>query len=528
MAQVWEATDTVLGRRVAVKLLHPHLAGDPEFVERFRAEAKAAARLTHQSIVAIFDTASEDGAEAIIMELLEGITLRQYLDDYGALSLDDAADLISQVASALEAAHAARIVHRDIKPSNIMLCADRRVKVTDFGIAKALDEGDRTSQGTLLGTAKYLSPEQVEGKAVDARADIYSLGVVLYEALTGQPPFHADSDSATALARLLTDPRPPSEIRPSIPAAVEIVVLKAMARDRDQRYSSAAALREAMAAAVAEPAAPAGLDPTNTGSAASASDPSTPGRDEPDGDTGSPQHPEHRRSLLRPILVGTLVLGCLTLGVGLILATGAGQDFFDRLVGTSGDTGTSPEPEDPVPDIDSGAESAAPEQQQSNGSTEDPGTAEQKAVPNARVLVISGVVDFDPLGDGAERPDRTGFAIDGDPETAWTSEGYDNRQLGNLKDGVGLILILDSVSTLRGLDITSPTQDWAATIYVATSAASELAAWGDPLDQRVNISGNTTFDLRGVRGAAVLVWITDLGDAPPPSVRIEIAEAKLS
>ena len=209
MAQVWQADDTVLGRKVAVKILHPNYAADADILERFRDEAKAAARLSHPSIVAIFDTASEAGVEAIVMELIEGLTLRQYLDDHGPLSLTDATDLTVQVADALEAAHAARIVHRDIKPGNIMLCPDRRTKVTDFGIAKALEAGDRTSDGTMLGTAKYLAPEQVEGQPVDERADVYSLGVVLFEALTGEPPFAAETASATALARLRgTDGRP--------------------------------------------------------------------------------------------------------------------------------------------------------------------------------------------------------------------------------------------------------------------------------------------------------------------------------
>ena len=180
MAEVWEAHDQVLDRPVAIKVLHPHLAGDQTFVERFRREAIAAARLTHPSIVAIYDThSSDDGDEAIVMELVRGISLRRHLDDEGRLPAAEAVHIATRVAEALETAHRAGLVHRDIKPANILLCDDERVMVADFGIAKVTD-ADHTTEGTVLGTAKYLAPEQVQGTAVDARTDLYSLGIVLY------------------------------------------------------------------------------------------------------------------------------------------------------------------------------------------------------------------------------------------------------------------------------------------------------------------------------------------------------------
>ena len=203
MAQVRRATDEVLGREVAIKILHPHLAADPVLVDRFRREAVAAARLTHPAIVAIYDTVAEDGINAIVMELIEGITLRQFLDQRGPLDPTDAVDIITGVAEALQVAHEAGIVHRDVKPANILLCDDRRVKVTDFGIAKAGVGGDLTETGTMIGTAKYLAPEQVRGESVDPRTDIYALGVVLYECLTGVAPFEADTDASTAVPRAL-------------------------------------------------------------------------------------------------------------------------------------------------------------------------------------------------------------------------------------------------------------------------------------------------------------------------------------
>src|SRR5688572_15750388 len=192
MAQVWRGTDEVLRRQVAVKLLHPHLAADGSFVTRFRQEAVAAARLAHPGIVAIYDTCSEAGTEAIVMELVPGRTLRERIDDPTPIDPWQAAGLAAQVAEALDAAHRAGLVHRDIKPANVLLAGDGRVKVADFGIAKAAEGADLTQPGLMVGTAKYVAPEQVEGKPVDARTGIYSLGIVLYEMLFGRAPFEGE------------------------------------------------------------------------------------------------------------------------------------------------------------------------------------------------------------------------------------------------------------------------------------------------------------------------------------------------
>ncbi len=190
MAEVWEAVDEVLTRPVAVKILLPHLAADKAFVARFRREAISAARLSDPHIVSIYDTCSEGDVEAIVMELVRGATLRQLLDDQGHLHPNRAVEIAVQVADALEHAHRNGLVHRDVKPGNILLSDDGRVLVADFGIAKAAEGGaDLTEVGQVVGTAKYLSPEQVEGTPLDARSDVYAVGVVLYEMLCGRPPF---------------------------------------------------------------------------------------------------------------------------------------------------------------------------------------------------------------------------------------------------------------------------------------------------------------------------------------------------
>ena len=246
MAEVWEATDEVLDRPVAAKLLHGHLADDPALRARFHHEAVAAARLVHPAIVAIYDTCDEPGAEAIVMELVRGRTLRQFLDERGRLEPVEVVHIGAEVASALSCAHRAGIVHRDIKPANILLSDDGRVLVTDFGIAKVLDEPDLTRTSQLLGTVKYLAPEQVESGPVDARTDVYALGAVLYEALCGQAPFRADNQAALALARLQRDPQPPHDVVAGVPPMLEDAVMRALARLPQDRFATAEDLRTAL------------------------------------------------------------------------------------------------------------------------------------------------------------------------------------------------------------------------------------------------------------------------------------------
>lgn len=265
MAQVWKGTDLVLGRKVAIKMLHSHLAEDPSFAERFRREAQAAARLNHPRIVAIYDSVAEAGVSALILEYVKSVTLRVSLDE-GQLEVHRAIGIVAQVAEALQEAHAAGVVHRDIKPANILICSPDttedaasdvpRVRVTDFGIAKALEGADidLTKTGAMLGTAKYLAPEQVEGQRVDARTDIYGLGVVLYEAITGRVPWHADTDLATAMARLHTDPVPPRQLRSDVSRDLETVILRALARDPADRFASAEEFRAALLAVDPGPA----------------------------------------------------------------------------------------------------------------------------------------------------------------------------------------------------------------------------------------------------------------------------------
>lgn len=486
MAEVWEAVDEILGRPVAVKILHPHLAADESFRERFRREAIAAARLAHPSIVATYDTGTDDGITFIVMELVEGKTLRQTLNELGPLPPGRAVHIAAQVAAALHYAHNAGIVHRDIKPANILLCGDGRLKVADFGIAKAVEdsEPDRpapaealTSTGSIVGTAQYLAPEQVDGRPVDGRTDVYALGVVLYEMLCGRPPFTGDTDMAVALKHVTTDPLSPRQVRGGIPRGLEAVVLRAMAKSPDARYQSAAELQTALlstdlgaeeetnvVAAPRPPAAP-------VGAARPAGDAHTPPRGIP------PSFVQSERRWLIPTIA--IVAVALTLGVvGVLFArSDAGHKLLNRTPSTTP-------------------------------------AASSQSIPTPTPL------PFDPPpGSGVEHDDELPNLVDGDTSTLWSTENYSTAQFGGLKPGVGVILRLDAAHKLQELKVTSPSTGWSAEVVVADSPKPTRAAWGDAVASKKNIAGGTTtFDLGGKTGGAVLLWITDLGDGTSVSI----------
>ena len=249
MADVYEAEDTQLGRRVALKLLHRRFAEDAEFVERFRREASAAAGLSHPNVVQVFDRGEWDGTYYIAMELLEGRNLKQVVREHGALDPALAADIVLQILKAARFAHRRGVVHRDIKPHNVIVDEEGRAKVTDFGIARA-GASDMTETGSIMGTAQYLSPEQAQGHPVDARSDLYSIGVVLYELLTGVPPFDADSPVTIALKQVSEDPLPPRQRNQAVTPALDAVVLRALRKDPVERYQDADAFIAALESAM--------------------------------------------------------------------------------------------------------------------------------------------------------------------------------------------------------------------------------------------------------------------------------------
>ncbi len=244
MAEVYRAHDRLLDRPVALKVLFPELSVDRSFVDRFKREARAAANLSHPNIVPVFDWGEDGGTYFIVMEFIDGRPLSSILKSAGPLSAERTADIGAHVAAALGYAHKHLVVHRDVKPGNVLITDDGHVKVTDFGIARAINtEESLTQTGAVMGTATYFSPEQAEGIGVDARSDIYSLGVVLFEMVTGRPPYLGESPVAVASKHVRDSPPAPRELNPTIPATFEAIILKSMAKDPAHRYQTAEDLR---------------------------------------------------------------------------------------------------------------------------------------------------------------------------------------------------------------------------------------------------------------------------------------------
>ena len=240
MATVYKAMDKVLKRNVAVKILRDEFTTDEEFIRRFEAEAQSAARLTHPNIVSIYDVGKEGNLYYIVMELIQGKTLKEIIiEEKGPLPWKWSVNVAIQIASALEMAHRNNIIHRDIKPHNIIITEDGIAKVTDFGIAKAVSNSTITAFGTTIGSVHYFSPEHARGGFTDAKSDLYSLGVVMYEMVTGRVPFDADTPVSVALKHMQEEPEEPNKVNPHIPMAVDKIIMKALQKDTTLRYQSA-------------------------------------------------------------------------------------------------------------------------------------------------------------------------------------------------------------------------------------------------------------------------------------------------
>ena len=248
MATIWRAVDEQLDREVAVKLLRPQFSADPGFAARFKQEARSAGGLSHPNIVGVYDygTDGADGDQYIVMELIEGNDLSTILRDRGSLSTSDAVRVAIGVAAALEVAHRKGIVHRDVKPGNILITENGDVKVTDFGIARAVSEASMTVTGTTLGSVHYFSPEQARGDEVTGASDVYALAIVLFEMLTGRRPFEGDSAAAVALKRLSEDAPTPTAIEHPLPPGLEAILMRALSRDPAERFPDAGAFAEAL------------------------------------------------------------------------------------------------------------------------------------------------------------------------------------------------------------------------------------------------------------------------------------------
>jgi len=475
MAEVWEGYDRLLDRPVAVKMPLVHLRQQSEFLQRFQREAVAAARLSHPLVVAVYDTGVDPDVGAfIVMELVRGGSLRDLIRGEGGVPVARAVSLAGQVASALQFAHDRGVIHRDVKPANILI-GDGDVKVADFGIAKAVvDADDLTKTNVTMGTARYLSPEQIEGRPTDARADVYSLGVVLYEMLCGRCPFEAESDMATALKHLTTTPEPPSSLNPDIPAWLDTVVLTALAKNADARFDSARSFRRALDAGIPVAIPDDAPTPASGLSTAAVTRPAPVG---PPAVKTAPA-PRARRARL-PLLAGAVLLAAGGLSVLLFGVLGRGPSG-------GGSPGAS-----------------------TTGST--------------TPLALASAHAFDPPpGDGVEdNPDLPNL-IDGNPATTWHTEYYTNPQFGNLKSGVGAYLELRNPAPVSKLVIQSPDTGWRYQVYEVDtpSAPGALAGWGRPVASGSVGAATTTAALPGQPATYVLLWITNLGTSYSSGLRI--------
>jgi tRNA A-37 threonylcarbamoyl transferase component Bud32 len=579
MAEVWEGYDEVLSRPVAVKVLQSHLAADGIFLERFRREAITAARLGHPGIVATFDTGVDEGTAFIVMELVRGRNLRQWLDGYGRLEPWQAVGVARQVADALSYAHQAGLVHRDVKPANILLVDEEwgalRAKVTDFGIAKAgIQAGaDLTRTGMVLGTPKYLSPEQIRGVDPDPRADLYSLGVVLFEMLVGAPPFVGETDMATALAHLGDKiPKPSASVR-GIPAGLDRVVVDLLAKSPDRRVPSGAELRRRLDSLgplgpPADSRAPVrpgrrrgesesrpGAGGPGLGGAGAAGVGSGSGAGEgadwpPFGPASGPASGVRPDPHADPVAPTTALGAAGAAGVGSGVTGGGGVSGggVSDGVGGSAPTTAIPGPQPPPPSgrgTDQFEALAAPPPRRHRRSERTAGwvvlalvvagalvaagllltgsgrrvigSRGGTTVPAGPPVQIASVQEYLPVtGHQFDNPSRLSLTFDGNPATFWSTDQYHSPTFGNLYPGIGLVIQLSGASALHTLTVTSDTVGWSASTYVSKTTVATgqaVSSWGAPTASKTGISGSTSFSLGGHTGQFVLLWITNLGPA---------------
>lgn len=497
MAEVWKAFDLQLSRIVAVKLLKPQLAADSTLAERFRREAIAAANLNHFNIVTAYDAIEHEGQQALIMEYVEGKSLRELLDNNTQLESSLVQHIGVSVCAALEAAHQRNIIHRDVKPGNILLTKEGHVMITDFGIAKVLGEGgDLTHENIMMGTAKYLSPEQVKGDPLDERADLYSLGIVLYECLVGKVPFHGKNDTETALARLQREPRNITTIRPNVNPRLAAIVHKLLAREPRNRFRSATEVREALSNFNSPASRPPEVAPRPT---ADRTPPTgkviRPKSHTPPGTASAPPNKEPARRDERspaasrsPELarLSALVNGRRPSGVVLALAVVA-VIIVAVLVSQSLRGGDSSEPST------------------SNGVVA-PITVPAYTGP----VEITGVKSFDPEGDDkAENEESILNVTDGSTETIWTTSCYRTATFGS-KSGVGLVVQLNALA-LAQVQADIPGNEWKARIYAAPESLTSLSQWGRPIWEGSSANGSTITATFTSPAQYALIYFTEVG-----------------
>jgi eukaryotic-like serine/threonine-protein kinase len=469
MSTVYRAFDGTLERWVAIKLMHRELSEDSAQLERFRREARAVARLSHPHIVTVIDAGEDDGHPFIVFEFVDGETLKARIRRLERLPVGEAVAYAIEIGRALACAHSELLVHRDVKPQNVLIDAEGRAKVTDFGIARSLEAEGLTAPGRVLGTTDYVSPEQALGEPVTQQSDLYSLGICLFEMLTGAVPYKAESQVAVAMKHV-REPMPDVQaLRPEISAALAAVVERSTTKETRNRYETAEEMVADLEDALAIEAARAGQA---TGEATSVL--RTLKRDTTEFVPLRVRNP--RRALLT-----TLLLALLATGVAAVI----------------------------VLNTERGSE----------------GAATPSGGGGSAAVRIQSANDFDPLSDDeSEHGSEVGNVFDGNPTTLWTTETYNAGSLAQ-KGGVGIYVRTRSPVAARRLDLISSEPGWTGQVYAASDVPSEFPAGWTPLSQPAEIGENEriALDIRGRRFRHYLVWVSEVPDGEGRAAISEIS-----
>jgi predicted Ser/Thr protein kinase len=466
MSTVYLARDETLDRPVAVKVMHREMSEQPDQLERFRREARAVAKLSHPNVVAVIDAGEDGGHPYIVFEYVEGENLKQRIKRLGPLEPQEALAYAIEIGGGLAVAHDRKMVHRDIKPQNVLIDAEGRAKVTDFGIARQLEQQGVTDTGRVLGTTDYVSPEQAMGHGVDPRSDVYSLGVVLYEMLTGEVPFSADTQVGVAMKHVNEELPDVQRRRPELSAAAALTIERATTKDPDKRYKSVGEMIDDLETALEVEAARAG---------------STEGEATTVLKAVRPRRRWLRGRSWRSVAgaAGVLLLAAAAVAAVVIISSG---------------------------DVGGGG-----------GATGKP-------------ISIASATDFDPQGDGEESGSTVGQAVDGNPTgTAWVTEHYDSDIFAGTKSGpdpgVGIYVKTNSPATPRKMEVRSQTPGWSAEVFAATGGPPEdITGWGEPVGEVSDADDRQTVVLK-VRQPSTyfLLWFTTAAPATDQVGRYQVS-----
>jgi eukaryotic-like serine/threonine-protein kinase len=456
MSSVYRAYDPTLERRVAIKMMHRDISSDPDQLERFRREARAVAQLNHPHVVTVIDAGEDDGAPYIVFEYVEGETLKERIRRLGRLPIDEAIAYAIEIGRALECAHAHKLVHRDVKPQNVLIDPDGRAKVTDFGIARSMEAQGLTATGRVLGTTDYVSPEQALGHEVTEQSDIYSLGIVLYEMLTGEVPFQADTQVAVAMKHV-REPMPDAQRRrPEISATLAAVVERATTKETQNRYATVDEMVHDLEEVLA-------IEAARTGQATGEA---TTVLRSLSGDTAdfAPQRLRHPKRVLF-LTFAVLALAGLVIGY-----------FATR-------------------------------------TEQGPGPAATPSAPGLTEVKLSkdAADDYDPEGDGEESSGQVQFAIDGQLTTEWDTETYEGGFEGSNKRGVGLYIDAGNRVAARQMDLVTSTPGFSAAVYASDSVPGGIGGW-TKVSRDVRVKENQAFQLDTATRefSNYLLWISEL------------------